>query len=332
MSFAAVLALIAGHEAARPWLLIAASHGGWGRRLALKVGGTLFTSLLAGAATAPFGAYHFGRAQSWFMLANLLAVPLTGLWIMPFGLLALALMPLGLDWLALAPMGWGMAALLALARAVAALPAATTDIPFMPAWGLGAFALGLVWLCLWRSPLRLLGVAGIVAGVASPLLVRPADILVSADARVVALWTAAGVHAHSTQGNAPFTLENWSRYWAAPVRGTKLPDNMPDAIACDGPACRLGPRGDVLLLRQGGAVPAAACGGISLVIAVEPLHESCPGAARIDRFTAWREGAHAIWIDPGGVHVLSDRAFRGERPWVELPPRRRPDLPAARDE
>ena len=53
------------------------------------------TSLLAGGASAPFGAYHFGRLQVYFVVANMIAVPITALWVMPLGLLAL--MPLGLD-------------------------------------------------------------------------------------------------------------------------------------------------------------------------------------------------------------------------------------------
>ena len=43
------------------------------------------------------------------LAANLVAVPLTSLWIMPAGLLGYALMPVGLEHLALVPMGWGIA-------------------------------------------------------------------------------------------------------------------------------------------------------------------------------------------------------------------------------
>ncbi len=59
--------------------------------------------------------------QAYFILANLVAVPLTASWVMPAGLLALLLMPLGLERLALAPMGWALDAVLWVARTVAAL-------------------------------------------------------------------------------------------------------------------------------------------------------------------------------------------------------------------
>jgi len=332
MSFAAVLALIAGHEAARPWLLSAASTGGRIRCLALRLGAPLFTSLLAGAATMPYGIYHFGRAPSWFMLANLLAVPLTGLWIMPCGLAALALMPFGWESLALLPMGWGMSWLLALARQVAALPAATSDIPSMPLWGLLAVTAGLLWLAIWRTPWRLAGIAGVLLGLASPWVTRPADILVSADARLLAMRTDVGVFVQSVPGASPIILESWARYWATNPSTTKLPDAVPNAIACHGLLCRLGPAGDIRLLRQGQTLPDGACPGARLVIALEPLPQACPDTPKIDRFSVWREGAQAIWLAPSGPRVLSDRAARGQRPWVELPIRRRPDLPEAASE
>jgi competence protein ComEC len=143
MSFSAVLALISGYEALRPRLSQLRGERSSGRRFALHVLALALTSLLAGGASAPFAAYHFGQVQVYFVLANVLAVPLTALLVMPAGLLALALMPFGLEWLALLPMGLGCEAILWVARTVSALPAATWLVPHMPLWGLGAVALGM---------------------------------------------------------------------------------------------------------------------------------------------------------------------------------------------
>jgi competence protein ComEC len=50
-----------------------------------------------------------------------------------------------------------------------------------------------------------------------------------------------------------------------------------------------------------------------------------PWPALVDRFTVWRYGSVAIWLRPTGVEIVSDRAFRGTRPWVVgLPPKRNP--------
>src|SRR5690349_9996778 len=157
MSFSAVLALIAGYEALRPHLRAIHGRGQRSRRFLHHLTTLALTSLLAGTASAPYGAYHFGHIQIYFILANMAAVPLTALWVMPCGLLGLALMPLGLERLALWPMGWGVEAILWIARETSALPAATFDVPHMPAWGLALVSLGIAWVGIWRSRLRLAG-------------------------------------------------------------------------------------------------------------------------------------------------------------------------------
>ncbi len=212
MSFAAVLALIAGYEVLRPRLQALRGEGGWRGRLSVNLAMLGLTSLLAGTASAPFGAYHFGRIQVYFVLSNMLAVPLTALWAMPLGLLALALMPLGLDRLAMLPMGWGIEAILWIARTASALPAATLPVPHAPAWGLALVGLGMAWLGLWRSRIRLAGIAVLALGLASPLLARPADLLVSADGRLIAVRTADGVFLEREAGASRFVRDDWTEY------------------------------------------------------------------------------------------------------------------------
>jgi len=135
MSFSAVLALIAGYEAARPWLTrlrVGDGSPGPARRLAAHAVPLAFTSLLAGTASAPYAAAAFGHVQLYFIVANMLAVPLTAMWVMPAGLLGLALMPLHCESLALVPMGWGVGVVLWIGRTVSSWPAATLAVAQVP--------------------------------------------------------------------------------------------------------------------------------------------------------------------------------------------------------
>ena len=54
------------------------------------------TSLIAGLATMPIAAWHFHHVSFAGFIVNLIAIPLTGFWIMPLGLLVLIAMPFGL--------------------------------------------------------------------------------------------------------------------------------------------------------------------------------------------------------------------------------------------
>ncbi len=332
MSFAATLALIAGFEALRPWLTGLAGQGSRVRSARAWIVALALTSALAGTATAPFGAYHFGAVQLYYIAANMLAVPLTTILVMPAAVAAMVLMPLGLERVALVPMGWGVEGLLAIGRTVSAWPQAVLPVPQITAWGIAAYSLGLAWLALWRTRLRLLGLAAIAAGLASAPLYRPPDLLVSADARLIALRAGNVLHVHRTQSPSAFVLDAWLRHlglrdWRPMPKPGEASDD--GAIACDATSCTMRPRPDgqsILLLR--GQPDERACDH-ALVVSPEPFRLECEVAA-IDRFSVWREGAHAVWLDPAGPRILTDRAHRGDRPWVTpLPTRTRqqPGLP-----
>ncbi len=325
MSFAAVLALISGYEAMRP--LLARLHGDSLRLRVLSHAAALtLTSLLAGTASAPYGAYHFGHVQAYFIVANLFAVPLCAFWVMPVGLAALALMPFGLERLALVPMSWGIEAILWIGRTVASWPAATLPVAPMPGWGLAVFSLGIAWLGLWRSRSRLLGVPVIAAGLMSPLAAPAPDLLISNDARLIA-FRDGGYWLQAKSGAPKFVRDAWRDHLAAgPLR--PLADGPP--ASCDAASCWL-QSGGVLVLRD--FARATDCTGVRLLVSAEPARGECPvGVPYLDRFSVWRDGAHAVWMTPDGPRILSDRAHRGTRPWVPplpTPRQRAPDLPMA---
>lgn len=324
MSFSAVLALIAGYEALRPWLR--RLHGErWHRRLASHIVALALTSALAGTASAPYGAYHFGHMQVYFVVANMVAVPMTAMWTMPLGLIALALMPLGLEWLALVPMGWGSEVIVWVAMTTASWPAATFPVPHIPAWGLAVFSLGLAWLGIWRTRPRLFGVLPMLVGLLSPLTERAPDVLVSADARLIGARIGGEVFIQQAQGGSAFVRDAWLQLWMRPT-ARPLPMEA-DGIACAKDSCLLHPRPDtkgVLLMR--GPTRPTQCADAIAIVSAEPARGLCPRPwpQLVDRFTVWRQGSAAIWLTPEGATVLTDRMARGDRPWVPPPPTPRP--------
>ena len=318
MSFAAVLALIAGWEWLRPRLPASGPRDAWRRRLALAAFGVVATSLLAGLATLPFALHHFGRIQAYGVLANALAVPLTTLLVMPAGMAAMLLTPFGLEGLALTPMGWGVEGILGIARAVAALPGAALEARPIPAAGLGLAAFGLLWLCLWRSGWRLAGIPLLALGLAYGAWAPPPDALVSADGRLILLRAGEAAFLQRGSGASALTREFWERLrGGAAAQPLPRQGGMADGrLTCTPGACTLrpGPDRPALVLLRGDA-PAAACESVPLVLSAEPVRGRCT-ARVVDRFAVWRNGTHAVWLDPAGVRVVSDREARGARPWV----------------
>ena len=320
MSFAAVLALIAGWVALQPRLTGLRGHRGWARRIGFAVLGLMMTSVLAGAATAPFGLAHFGRLQWYGVAANAIAVPLTSFIVMPAGMLAALLMPLGLEAPALLVMGLGVEGVLWVARIVAAWPGATQAAMPIPAWGLMVFAFGLCWLCLWRSWWRALGVLPMILGLSSVAFVQPPHILISGDARLIAISAADTLFLQRQSGASSLTRDAWLRLYgqtaaqALPAEGSTAEGKL----RCSAEGCVVDEGPGAFLVRRGNIV--AQCGAVAVIISAEPIRQRCRQSILIDRFSVWRNGPHAVWLSPTGVQVISDRAWRGVRPWVPPPP------------
>lgn len=320
MSFAAVIALISLYEVIRdlqaarerdPSLL-----GRAGRYLMF----TILASLVASLATAPFALYHFNRPSLYGVAANLLAVPLTSVWVMPWAVASVMLMPFGWESVALVPMGWGVDAIRAIAGTVAGWPGAAQPLPAMPLAGLLVLIAGGLWLCLWRRRWRLLGVPLIALGMLSMLLVRQPDILVSEDGDLMAVRDEAGGYVLSSVTRADFEREIWLRRagqeaaaaWPAEGYG------VDGRLACDSIGCLYRLHGRLIALAREPAALSEDCKIADIVISVDSIRLDCPKPlARIDWRDRRRNGAYAIWIaDDGTFEIVAVDDLRGRRPWV----------------
>jgi competence protein ComEC len=323
MSFAAVVGLVAAYEATQARRLQWRAEAGWLRRAALYLGGLVCTSLIATLATGPYSIYHFNRIAFYGVAANMLAVPLTGLWIMPWAVLAVLLMPLGLERVALVPMGWGVDGIMAIAAYVAGLPNAVSVVPAMPVAGLATITIGGLWLCLWQRPWRLAGVPAMVAGLATILLTQPPDLLVSEDARFFAVVGSDGRLLLSRKNANRFVTDNWLRRSDSDVAEPLTVDGtaVDSRLACDSLGCIFRESGRTVALVKQPMALLEDCGVSDVVVSLEPVRVPChPTTAVIDRFDLWRNGVHAIWIGAdGSIEIRSVRDLRGDRPWVVDP-------------
>jgi competence protein ComEC len=280
----------------------------------------MMTSMVATLMTAPFAMYHFDRLSTYGVVANMLAVPITGFWVMPMGMIALILMPLGWDAPFWDAMAWGCEAILWIAREVTAWPKAVVMVGALPISGLVAIMLGLTALCLMRSRWRLLGLAPVLAGVAAAYLMPNPNLLISSDAKLIAVKELDGSYRLSSTRAARLTAETWLRR-NAQIEAVRFPlpdDPNADALTCDALGCVYRLNGRSIALALTGDALAEDCSRADLVVSTIPIRRACPHpAATIDRFDLWRGGAYAVRIDAAGaIHIASVAATLGDRPWV----------------
>jgi competence protein ComEC len=327
MSFAAVIALIAAYES---WGRAFARNrdSGWMRRIALYVAGVCATTIIATAATAPFAIYHFNRVALFSLLGNLIAVPLSSVWVMPAAVIGMVLVPFGLEDFGLKPMGWGVDVINAAAAAIAAADWAVTILPAMPGAALVAMVGGGLWLCLWRRTWRWAGAVPIAAGIGLAVAAVPPDILADGEGRLFALTSAEGRLLVSSRTTARFEREIWLRRvgFDAAQELNWSSVGAANAPRCDAAGCIAVVKGEVVAFATDRAALADDCREATILISAVPVRgRRCPSAHTvIDRFDLWRHGTHALWLKRGGIRVESVNGVRGARPWVVRPGMNRP--------
>ena len=328
MSFAATTALVAAFAGLRGRL-------GPGRMPSwvTPVFTLFFSSLVAGFATGPFAAAHFNRIAEYGLVANMLAVPVMGLAVMPGAVVAGLLAPLGWEAPALWVMEQGTGWILWVAAMVAGWRGAVIPVVSPPAGVLGAIALGALWFVLWRGPARLAGIAPIALAFGVWGFATRPPLIVTADGILAGLWTSDG-RALSAEKGAGFAAGQWLENDgddADQIRAAARP-------GFSGPptARRFRFAGwDVVVLKGKSAAGAfaSACAGADLVIlGAEGVGDG--RCRRIDLADLRASGALAIWPEPGGgLRIEATQTARRHwsrqvavAPWVLA----RPDVPSDR--
>jgi competence protein ComEC len=322
MSFGAVAALIAYAERIREKQPAPPAQGFLGRAMRMvkfAIIGDLVTTLLATAATAPFGVFHFQTVNPYGLIGNAMALPFISLVVMPGAVAGVLLYPFGLDSIAWWAMGVATWPVLAMSAAIAAHAGSTTMVPAFAPIALLCLALALVWLTLWTTPLRFAALLPLGAGLAMASMPTRIDAIIDRSGAGAAIRTADGRLAILGKPSG-FTIAQW----LAADGDTRKPadPSLIAASACDRQGCVLKDANNnaVSFARTRRAI-AEDCTRASLVIT--PLVWRGPCAAQlIDRQVLDKGGALVLQRRPhvpGMENVWDMRAARmtGERPWVQ---------------
>jgi competence protein ComEC len=321
MSFAATAALVALVEAwphrpreiSTPWpILMVQRTGAW-------VGAAVLASLVAGAATGPFAMQHFNRSAMYGLAANLATAPLSDFLIMPALALGALLEPIGLGtpflWLA----ARGIDLMLAIGERVAGLPGAVRTIASAPDIVLPIAFLGVLFCCLWRGPLRWLGLPLACAVLIWPR--DPAPDLWIGDAGTQAAFVQDRQAVIVRPGVRQFAVDVWTRR-----RGLQAVDRPAERWTCGRFSCAPETSGPVALW-WGRRAPSAEqldalCRSAPVVSVrgeLAALPPSCEGRLVLDGLDYARGGAVELKREgPAAANrwrALWVSDVRGDRPW-----------------
>ncbi|MBS0250145.1 MAG: ComEC/Rec2 family competence protein [Proteobacteria bacterium] len=334
MSFAAVTALIASHEfLSRLFNREQKPHPVM--RILVFFGEIIASTLIASVAVAPFAAYNFHQSQQYAVLANMIAIPICNMIVMPAALVAMVLMPFGLEWIGLKPMGWGIEGMTWCANDVGALPGAVGHIPAIPETAFVLMLAGGIWFLLWQTRIRLLGVALVGAGLlVAPWMPRP-DVLVGQKGLLVAVRDASGKLDATPGKSTKYDLDRWLEYDGD--SRTARDAKTGEGFTCDAVGCIAHVKGATVAVARHPAAVTDDCLNADVLVLDVPKPRDCAiPRTVVDVFDRWRNGAYALYVDRSDdspepkVRLETVAAHRGERPWSEMPQRRQPALPKPR--
>ena len=319
MSFAAVVALISFYEFLRDRAEQFSREPGplFGPvlRFFLFFGGIILTTVIASLAVAPFSAFHFHTSQQYAVLANLIAVPVCNIIVMPGALATLLLMPFGLEAVPLWVMEQGIKIMVWCAYAVAQLPGAVGRVPTFPELAFGLMLLGGLWLCLWRTRWRLLGLGAVALGLAlTPLQPFP-DVLVGHNAELVAVRGADRKLTALPAAGAQYELSRWLES-DGDARSVREATSL-DGFRCDAVGCVTSVKGRTVAISRHPAALADDCRRADVLVIPFPKPRGCePPGLIIDYYAVRDRGTHAIYIGDD-IAVVTVAESRGERPWSQ---------------
>jgi competence protein ComEC len=288
------------------------------------VASLLLTGLLVEFALMPIAVYHFHKAGLYGAFANIVAIPLTTFVVMPLEALALLLDMAGLG----APVWWlvqlALDALLWLAHLVAGAPGSVRSLPAMPAGAFALMVIGGIWIALWRTRWRRLGVVPLVVGAVWALTTPAPDVLVTGDGRHVAVRTAAGL-ALLRDRAGDYTRDMLAENGGVDGEPLLLAD-QPDA-RCSRDLCVTdvvagGRTWRILATRSAYMVPIAeliaACRAADVVVSERGLPKGCmPRWLKLDRRALRRTGGVALTLGSGTVVTILKPGDR--HPWRDPP-------------
>jgi competence protein ComEC len=319
MSFAAVTCLVLFYDWLRPYWREWHAQAGLIRRIALYFASVCFTTLIASAATAPLGLFHFQQFATYGLMGNLVGVPIMAFLIMPAIVAVFLLIPFRLEFLAFYPLRLGIDWTIDVVHWVAALPYADIHAPSWPLPALISMLFAGLIFALFRTKLKYACLPLLVFAFCVIASNRPPNLFVADEPALTAFYTGGGILQVSSLVKARFARERWLQYLgleendaqAWPQEGGEGP------VRCDDQACRIAFKGYIISHVRQPIAGQVECAQADVVIAEVPLPE-CDASYVVDLFDARDKGAHAFWLNDNGIIMRDAATMRGNRPWSSL--------------
>ncbi len=332
MSFASVIALVSFYEAIvrkeqkeRSDLALVRMMD----RFVLGFKGIFLTTLVAGLAVAPIAIYHFHHVTTYSVVGNLLAMPVLTILVMPMALVGLVAMIFDLHALPLQLMGQGNSLIITIAQMVAGFTDARVNVGTISMSAFLIIVSGGLWLCLWKSTYRYLGLAIMLVGIALAPFYETPFLLIERDGKNIVLIDQNKTMWPLSTRIARYSLDHWKSAYGALIQHKKQQGARKTGATqnrttrrwrCDQYGCTAHINKLLVAYSKHPGALAEDCAHADIVVATYPvpkkMNECSNGNLVIDKRALRRSGAHAFYFKNHKIKRINARQIRGDRPWT----------------
>ncbi|MDP2193601.1 MAG: ComEC/Rec2 family competence protein, partial [Alphaproteobacteria bacterium] len=266
--------------------------------------GIMLTTCVATLATTPISLYYFHTLTLNAVWANLIAIPLTSLVIMPLCLICvLSYFIFQMDWPFIL-LKYSIDMLTFIAKTVSAWPGSSLFVHQPPKLYMLLFGFGFLWLCFFATQKRFYGLIPIIGAFLSLNDTRHLpDIYLSDQGTVVGFRKGDTFYVSSKRGG--FFHEQWQK-----ELGIKKVSMMKPSI--------LSFQGGVTLLIDPYRIDDELLLNLECprILLTNGYWKHCrdQSVLQIDRNNLQERGTHQIWLNP--FRIVSVRQSLGKRPWI----------------
>lgn len=280
---------------------------------------TVLSSAVAGLATAPYGAAHFNQISHFGLVANLLAVPVMGLVVMPAAVVSVVLWPFGAEAISLWAMEQGIVWILSVAGWISDWEGVVSHVVSPGAWGLPLLSMGLLICAIWQGAGRWVGVPIVMTAMVIWGGTGRPDVLIASSGGLVGMMGPEGRALSKARGDG-FSARVWLENDGAPV--DQADGFARPGFAADGNImfAQLGDITIVHLTRSADFTRAAElCHPGTWIVSSAEMPELEGGCRVLDQIALRHSGARAVYLEGKEAKEITVTDLSGHRLWTGPP-------------
>lgn len=325
LSFAAVIALVVCYERLHPFMGYLYRDAGTIRKIMIYFIGVILTSIIASVATAPFVLQAFNHLPLYGVLANLLALPIMAVLVMPFIILGYLSFFVGGQTIVFSVLDMSVDVILDIAKWTISLEGGVIE---MQTWSIEALffmVFGALMSVLWIGRAgKICGVVLIVMGCLLIPIHKQPFMMMTDDLSLIAVRDSNDAYVISNGRKNKFIRDQWLRANAQKDFDLFTDDN--EIVSCDDSGCIARINDYIIALPKNYQAIKQDCQRADLVITNIRMNSqtrrelACDKEALIQGWDLRRKGVIALYKnkEQQGFTMKTVSDSRGNRPWVNI--------------